>query len=83
MSIRQRSTTYRPISSRVRLGGSAVPVAGGLQLSLFAVLLLATVGLAFRAHMYVGLSELAAIVGALLYTVRTARASNTPESRLR
>jgi len=51
--------------------------------ALFAALLLATVGLAFRAHMYVGLGELAAIVGALLYTVRTARASNTPESRLR
>lgn len=83
MSIRQRTTTYRPISSRVRLDGSAAPVAAGLQVALFAALLLATVGLAFRAHMYVGLGELAAIVGALLYTVRTARASNTPESRLR
>ena len=83
MSIRQRSTTFRPISSRVRLGGSVAQIATGVQVSLFATLLLVTVGLAFRAHMYVGLLELAGIVGAMLYVVRTARADNTPPSRIR
>ncbi len=83
MGIRQRSMTSRPNGERVELGGSASHIAAGLRMSLFTVLLLATIAMAFRAHLYLGLSELAAILGASLYMARTARETSAAPRRIR
>lgn len=83
MGIQQRSMPSRQKGGRVQLGGSASHMATGLKMSLFTVLLLATIAMAFRVHVYIGLSELAAIVGALLYMARTARVTSAAPRRIR
>ena len=73
MGIQQRSIPSRDKGGRVRLSGSASPSGEWLQMSLFIVLLLATVAMAFRVHIVLGLVEMAAVVASLLFMMRTAR----------
>ena len=83
MGIQQRSEPSRQKGGRVQLGGSATPIVEWFRMSLFTVLLLATVAMAFRVHMVLGLLELAAVVASLLFTVRTARVATVAPRRIR
>jgi hypothetical protein len=52
-------------------------------MSLFIVLLLATVAMAFQAHIALGLVEMAAVVVSLLFMVRTTRVATAAPRRIR
>ncbi len=83
MGIQQRSEPSRQKGGREQLGSSASPVVEWFRMSLFTVLLLATVAMAFRVHIVLGLLELAAVVASLLIMVRTARVATAEPRRIR